>query len=115
MPDWEMVMFNIIATTNGPIIQHGDKTFTLRDQQDLIALAEDHPEFFQQMNAHIVQHLVDMMGIFIDAFSHRFASQKPQVIAYLDAAEQFLTWEEIVWRNYCESLRHMGEPGTSNG
>lgn len=102
-------MFEIIPTTNGPIIRYQDKTFTIRDQQELIALAEDLPEFIPAMNNHIVQQLVEMMGVFIDSFTHRFAIQKPQVVSYLEAAEQFLTWEEIVWRNYCESLRHLND------
>jgi len=103
-----MVMFRIVPTSNGPVVEHAGRSFTIRDYQDMIAVAEDEPAFIEAMNAHIIETLFEYCQEFVEAYNHRYALEKHKVVAYLDAADQFLGWENFSWMNYRESLKQIG-------
>lgn len=101
-------MFRIVATSNGPLVEYLGRSFTIRDYQDMIAVAEEEPSFIEAMNAHIIETLFDYCQDFVEAYNNRYALGKHRVVAYLDAADQFLSWEDFAWRGYLDSLRQIG-------
>ncbi len=96
--------FTITSTSNGPVVLHNGKLITLRDSQELIDLAEENSNFINAMNEHIIDSLGKCINEYIYAFTLRYDIPKAQILAYIDAADQFLSWENIVWFNYRQAL-----------
>lgn len=100
-----MQPFVIHGTGSGPIVQFENRTFGLREQQELIDVAERCPGFIEAMNHHLMSTLIELTQDYIEAFGRRYALPKAHLQAYVDAMDQFLSWEQFVWASYNDSLR----------
>lgn len=96
--------YEIIKTSNGPIIKHNDNLITLSDNIDLFDVAEENPEFLEELKKHIAQTLMSLVDEFVDGFTSGISGPTQPIFSYLTAVNQYNVFAFNQWPQYRQSI-----------
>lgn len=97
--------FEIIATTNGPLVSYNGKMIAINDNQDMIDVAEANPTVIDAMFDSISTELSSSVTVYMDGISNGMNPNPARIFAYVNAAQQFSAWRNHHWRQYQTALQ----------
>lgn len=93
--------FQIIATSNGPVVKLGEELATLQEISALFDVADEYETFIPELKVHIANEATNSMNIWCEALMGNVNPVPPtqRVSAYLNAGNQMRSFESQ-YRNY---------------
>jgi hypothetical protein len=96
--------FEIIATTNGPLVSYNGNMIALNDHQDMIDAAEANDTLISSMLSHITAELTAAVNLYMDGIANNMTPQPARIFAYINAAQQYSAWKNHHWNAYQAAL-----------
>lgn len=96
--------FQIIATTNGPLVSYNGDMIALNDHQDMIDAAEANETLIADLLAHITAELNASVTTYMDGIASNMQPQPARIFAYINAAQQYSAWKNHHWERYQAAL-----------
>ena len=101
--------FEIRSTINGPLILWNDEIVFMVDEDSIIGVCEDNPDFFDAMRLHIQSELMYLMQEFVGAVEVNMNPTPTKLYAYLSASQHFWVLKNHRWPMYLASLKEAEE------
>lgn len=81
--------FEIKVSNVGPIVVWNGAVYTLQDHIDLLDLLDEHPEFLDEIKAHIVQYTKETMADVVDGLENNMFYNHQRAYSYLQAISAY--------------------------
>ena len=87
--------FQIIATSNGPVVKLGEELATLQEISALFDVADEHETFIPELKVHIANEAINSVNLWCEALMGNVNPVPPtqRVSAYLNAGNQMRSFE----------------------
>ena len=99
--------FEIKVSNVGPITVWNGAVYTLQDHSDLLDLFEEHPEFLDEMKAHIVKYTKETMSDVVDALENSIYYSHQRAYSYLQAISAYGAFAHQVVPEHQRQLQNL--------
>jgi hypothetical protein len=92
--------YELIKTSNGPIIKYGDAYITAQEIHSLLEIAETDASFIPAFKTHIIENLRLSVNEMCEAFEDGMSHMSPALNSYMNASFMFNNFINGPWANY---------------
>lgn len=96
--------YELVATSNGPIIKYDGKHLTLSDSNDLLMVQEDNEGFIADMKVHIRQEIQNAHDEIQEAFQYGYPFSSTKIYQYVQAINLYQSFAFTTWSNYQQNV-----------